>query len=76
MTREEIIKKGENQLEYTLNTLEFMLKNLEKGDIPANQISITAQRGLAQLDMLFYILDEDLEWDRYDYWFDKFMIYA
>ena len=60
MTRNEIIEKGEKQLQYTLN-------RLEKG-------CTTSSKALAQLDMLSYILDE--EWDKYDYWFNEFIKYS
>lgn len=68
MTREEIIKKGEKQLDFTLN-------KLEKGGVPTTQISDIASRGLAELDMLFLILDEE-DWGKYDYYFDKFYKYV
>lgn len=66
MTREEIIEKGERQLQFTLD-------RLEKGGIPTSHIQDIANRGLHQLDMLFLILDE--EYENYDYWFDKFFKY-
>ena len=61
MTREEIIKKGEEQLQYTLD-------QAAKGSIN------WARSGLNQLDMLLYILDQ--EYERYDYWFNEFLKYA
>ena len=61
MTREEIIEKGEKQLQYVLDkVIEY---NSEEH----------AKMGLYQLDMLFYILDE--EYENYDMWFNKFMEY-
>lgn len=64
MTREEIVKKGEKQLSYTLNQA-LGVRN-------CSNKKYYIQKGLAQLDMLFYILDED--WKDYSVWFDKFMI--
>ena len=66
MTREEIIEKGEKQLQHTL-------ARLERGGNPTSHIKDIASMGLSQLDMLFIILDE--EWDRYNYWFNKFYEY-
>ena len=66
MTREEIIEKGERRLQFTLD-------ELEKGGIPTTHISDIAYKGLTELDMLFYILDE--EYGNYDYWFNKFNTY-
>lgn len=68
MTREEIIQRGEEQLQYTYNRTQN--KDLERPEI----ISI-AEKGLAQLDMLYYVLGEnENEWVRinYNYWFNKF----
>ena len=68
MTREEIIARGEAQLAYTYNKTK--LENISQSEI----ISF-ADKGLAQLDMLYYILGEDEnEWLKvnYKYWFDKF----
>lgn len=68
MTREEIIQRGEEQLQYTYNRTQN--KDLERQEI----ISI-AEKGLAQLDMLYYVLGEnENEWVRinYNYWFNKF----
>lgn len=70
MTKTDIIQRGEEQLQYTYNRTQN--KDLEQHEI----ISI-AEKGLAQLDMLYYILGEDEnEWvqENYRYWFDKFMI--
>lgn len=67
MTREEIIEKGEKQLQFTLD-------KLERGGITNSHIADIANRGLHQLDMLFLILDE--EYERYDYWFNKFLKYT
>ena len=66
MTRDEIIEKGEKQLQFTLD-------KLEKGGIPNSWIKGIAERGFHQLEMLFFILDE--EYKKYDYWFDKFLKY-
>lgn len=66
MTRNEIIEKGEKQLQ-------FILEKLERGGIPNSHIKELAHKGLVSLDMLFLILDD--EWERYDYWFDKFLKY-
>ena len=63
MTREEIIRKGEDQLAYTYN-------NVKLENISHSEIVSFADKGLAQLDMLFYILDE--EYENYDIWFNKF----
>ena len=68
MTREEIIQRGEEQLQYTYNRIQN--KDLERPEI----ISI-AEKGLAQLEMLYYVLGEnENEWVRinYNYWFNKF----
>ena len=68
MTREEIIQRGEERLQYTYNRTQN--KDLERPEI----ISI-AEKGLAQLDMLYYVLGEnENEWVRinYNYWFNKF----
>ena len=68
MTREEIIQRGEERLQYTYNRTQN--KDLERPEI----ISI-AEKGLAQLDMLYYVLGEnENEWIRinYNYWFNKF----
>ena len=62
MTREEIIAKGEEQLQYTYNQM-----------IKGNSRTITsdwANGGIDQLTMLSYILDE--EYEKYDEWFNKF----
>ena len=66
MTRAEIIEKGERVLQFTLD-------RLERGGNPTSYIKDIANRGLIQLDMLFLILDE--EYEKYDYWFDKFFEY-
>ena len=63
MIREEIIRKGEEQLLYTYN-------NAKLENISHSEIVSFADKGLAQLDMLFYILGEDYE--NYDMWFNKF----
>lgn len=63
MTREEIIRKGEEQLSYTYG-------NAKLENISHSEIISFADRGLAQLDMLFYILGEDYE--NYDVWFNMF----
>lgn len=63
MTREEIIRKGEEQLSYIYN-------NAKLENISHSEIVSFADKGLAQLDMLFYILGEDYE--NYDIWFNKF----
>ena len=68
MTKTDIIQRGEEQLQYTYNRTQN--KDLERAEV----ISI-AEKGLAQLDMLYYILGEDEnEWvqENYRYWFDKF----
>ena len=68
MTREDIIQRGEEQLRYTFSKTK--IEGLERSEL----ISI-AEKGLAQLDMLYYILGEDEnEWvqENYRYWFDKF----
>ena len=68
MTREEIIQRGEEHLQYTYNRIQN--KDLERPEI----ISI-AEKGLAQLEMLYYVLGEnENEWVRinYNYWFNKF----
>ena len=68
MTREDIIQRGEEQLKYTYSKTK--IEGLERSEL----ISI-AEKGLAQLDMLYYILGEDEnEWvqENYRYWFDKF----
>jgi hypothetical protein len=68
MTKTDIIQRGEEQLQYTYNRTQN--KDLERPEL----ISI-AEKGLAQLDMLYYILGEDEnEWvqENYRYWFDKF----
>lgn len=68
MTREEIIARGEAQLVHTYSKTK--LENISQSEI----ISF-ADKGLAQLDMLYYILGEDEnEWLKvdYKYWFDKF----
>ena len=68
MTREDIIQRGEEQLKYTFSKTK--IAGLERSEL----ISI-AEKGLAQLDMLYYILGEDEnEWvqENYRYWFDKF----
>ena len=65
MTREYIILKGEEQLGY-------VLEQVEKAN--ANEIKKSwANRGIAQLDMLHFILDE--EYENYDSWFWKFEKY-
>lgn len=65
MTREEIIQRGEKLLEYIYGqAISRYNTRIEVKDY--------ARKGLAQLDMLFYILDED--WEDYSVWFDKFMI--
>ncbi len=65
MTREEIIKKGEEQLQYTYNqVLKGNSKTIKKD---------WADGGINQLTMLSYILDE--EYERYDEWFNKFYPY-
>lgn len=66
MTRGEIIEKGERQLRFSLD-------RLQRGGNPTLHIKIIASDALAQLDMLFLILDE--EYENYDYWFDKFFEY-
>lgn len=66
MTREEIIKKGEKQLQFTLD-------RLQRGGLPTSHIRDIAHDGLAQLDMFSIILDE--EYDGYKYWFDEFYKY-
>ena len=63
MTREEIIKKGEKLLIYTLNQA-LGVRN-------CNNKKYYIQKGLAQLDMLYAILDED--WEDYQSWFKRFM---
>ncbi len=65
MTREEIIQKGEEQLGY-------ILKQLYKGNSTTFK-KHWAETGIAQLDMLFFILDEEFE--KYDEWFWKFENY-
>lgn len=68
MTKTDIIQRGEEQLQYTYNRTQN--KDLERAEV----ISI-AEKGLAQLDMLYYILGEtENEWvqKNYDYWFNKF----
>ena len=62
MTREEIIEKGEKELQFYVDTL-------DSEDFTEQIIESYKIKGVAKLDMLFSILDE--EWDRYDYWFDK-----
>lgn len=63
MTREEIIKKGEKLLEYTYGqAISRYSTSVEVKDY--------AKRGISQLDMLWYILNED--WEDYGKWFDKF----
>lgn len=62
MTRDEIIIKAEEQLQYTL----------EQATI--NKSEIWARDGLAQLTMLDYILDEDYK--DYSKWFEKFIAYV
>lgn len=66
MTREEIIKKGEAQLSFTFN-------RIERDGVVSSEANIIAWEGIAQLDMLFFILDE--EWNGYDVWFEKFHKY-
>lgn len=61
MTREEIITKAEEQLQYTLE--QATIYNSENW----------AKDGLAQLTMLDYILDE--EYEGYSKWFEKFIAY-
>lgn len=58
MTRAEIIEKGERQLQYALD-------NAIKHNSP-----VWASMGLHQLDMLYYILDE--EYENYDKWHIEF----
>lgn len=63
MTREEIIKKGEKLLEYTYG------QAISKYGTSV-EVKDYAKRGIAQLDMLWYILNED--WKDYGKWFDRF----
>ena len=68
MTKTDIIQRGEEQLKYTYD--KTTIEGLERSEL----ISI-AEKGLAQLDMLYYILGEtENEWvqKNYDYWFNKF----
>lgn len=65
MTRSEIIEKGERQLQFTAD-------RLLKGNSTTIKKTI-ADEGLAQLDMLFLILD--VNYEKYDYWFNKFYPY-
>ena len=68
MTKTDIIQRGEEQLKYTFSKTK--IEDLERSEL----ISI-AEKGLAQLDMLYYILGEtENEWvqKNYDYWFNKF----
>lgn len=63
MTREEIIRKGEEMLQHTYNKTKLY-------NISQSEIISFAERGLAQLDMLYYILNEDFE--NYSKWFNIF----
>ena len=63
MDRDTIIKIGEQLLQLTYEKTK--LENISHKEI----ISF-AEKGLAQLDMLYYILNEDFE--NYDMWFDTF----
>ena len=68
MSIEDIIQRGEEQLKYTYS--KTTIEGLERSEL----ISI-AEKGLAQLDMLYYVLGEtENEWvqKNYDYWFNKF----
>ena len=68
MTREEIIARGKEQLAYTYSKTKL-------DNISHSEIISFAEKGLAQLDMLYYILGEyENEWLKvnYKYWFDKF----
>ena len=62
MTREEIIEKGEKVLQGYVDAL-------ENNDFTEQIAEKYRMSGVAKLDMLFSILDEN--WDRYDYWFDN-----
>lgn len=66
MTRKEIIVKGEK-------VLQLKLDKLEKSENSGSNICTIAREGLAHLDMLFLILDE--EYENYNYWFNKFYQY-
>lgn len=65
MTTKEIIEKGEELLLYTLNQLLRGNSKTVKKDL--------ASRGIDQLEMLSYILNE--EYENYDYWFNEFYKY-
>lgn len=65
MSREEIIAKVENQMQHTLDELNKYRNR--------DNIKVLARMGIAQLDTLFVILDE--EWEEYDEWFNKFFEY-
>lgn len=67
MTREEIIEKGEKELQ-------FYVDALENNDFTEQIAEQYKRSGIAKLDMLFSILDED--WNRYDYWFDMIFYYG
>ena len=62
MTRQELIAKAEEQLQYTLE--QATIYNSETW----------ARSGLAQLTMLDYLLNE--EYEGYSNWFEKFMAYV
>lgn len=64
MTKEEIICKGEEMLQHTYNKTK--LENISKSEIVS-----FAEQGLAQLDMLYYLL-ADADYENYSVWFDKF----
>ena len=57
MSREEIIRKGEEQLNYIMELAIQGYKN-------------AVTMGIAQLDMLNYLLDE--EYEKYEQWFTAF----
>ena len=62
MTRAELIEKGEKQLNYIWDKAEEAY--------PSNNTE-WARKGLNQLDMFNYLLDE--EYENYDLWFNRFM---
>lgn len=68
ITREEIIKKAEEQFAYVWGYVESSMN-----DNNITKAYTWAETGRAQLDMMFHILDG--EYGNYDFWFNRFCYY-